>query len=129
MTQKAESTIRTNIAQFIRTSDGFAFVTSGSIKTAQGIPDILGSIWAKNLNDYVHVAVEVKTENGEPSAVQVEVLKVMRLKGYLPMIVTGVREFDEIVRNYGYFANAVGKGGELWNRMLKAHPEQREIWS
>lgn len=96
MAKKDESAIRTRIAKFVRDEYGNAIVFSGSIKQAGGTPDLLTTLWGKQSGQWIHHAVEVKTETGEPSKRQVIVLQVMGRKGYVPMIVDNVRAFHEV---------------------------------
>lgn len=100
MSKKAESSIRTSIANFIRKEGGYATITSGSIKTAGGTPDILSSLQAHMQDRWIHHAVEVKTSTGTPDLRQLVVLRMMGRRGYLPMVVDNVRDFHEIHKLY-----------------------------
>lgn len=128
MPVKAESAIRTNIANHINRS-GWALVVAGSIKTAQGTPDIVGTIWNSDLKRFIPIAVEVKTDEGTPSAIQIEVLKHMRNKGYLPMVVSSVRQFDEIVKDYGRFLKYfLLREYPTYTKLKDAHGTMYGIW-
>lgn len=102
MSAKEESAIRTRIAEFTRKEGGNAIVFSGSIKQAGGTPDILTTLWGKYSGQWIHHAVEVKTDTGTPTKRQIIVLQNMGDKGYLPMIVSSVREFHELHKHFDH---------------------------
>jgi hypothetical protein len=83
MGKKEESNIREAIATDIRQSGGWAIITSGSIKTAQGTPDIIATVPSPNRdNQFFLCGIEVKTETGVPSKLQLKIAKHMELRGF-----------------------------------------------
>lgn len=100
MSSKEESLIRKKIATWIRKQNGVAIVTSGSIKTAQGTPDILATVWGHRSYRWITHAIEVKTLVGEPSQLQVATLNEMSRKGWVTSLPTSVDEFKKIHAYY-----------------------------
>lgn len=96
MSSKEESLIRKKIATWIRKHNGVAIVTSGSIKTAQGTPDILATLWGHRSYRWITHAIEVKTVVGSPSALQVATLNDMTYKGWVTSLPTSVDDFKKL---------------------------------
>ena len=103
MSKKAESQIREAIATDIRQSGGWAIITSGSIKTAQGTPDIIASVPCRDDSGQFYMcAIEVKTENGDLSILQAEVLERMGKRGFAVFIPTSLRNWHTQFKNFAY---------------------------
>lgn len=103
MSSKAESAIRTDIVTNINRNGGWAMVVSGGTIQAGGIPDILASVWSKRGQLWIPYGLEVKTDRGEPSARQKEVLRIMGKKGFAVGVVTSYQQLDTLHTYYGMY--------------------------
>ena len=100
MATKEESAIRTNIVRHIEKSGGWALVVSGSNTQASGTPDIIANVPTTFVDGFTLCAIEVKTFNGKPSQRQIEILRHMGQRGFVPFIVTSLQEFDNMFKTY-----------------------------
>ena len=101
LSKKAESLIREAIATDIRQSGGWAVVTSGSIKTAQGTPDIIATVPDPHrIGSYVTCAIEVKTEVGKPSILQEEITDRMGQRGFAVFFPDSLRDWHREFKSY-----------------------------
>lgn len=103
MSKKLESTIREAIATDIRQSGGWAIVTSGSIKTAQGTPDIIATVpTGRGDGKFFLCAIEVKTETGDPSILQRQITDRMGQRGFAVFFPTSLRNWHETFKKFAW---------------------------
>jgi Holliday junction resolvase len=91
---KAETRLVQAIIQQVKREGGHAVHLSGSIKQEAGLPDILGGL------DGVPFLVEVKTSEGELSAIQIVQLQRWRQLGYCTGVVTSPKEFWNLIEEH-----------------------------
>lgn len=99
MAVKPETRIVTEIIRYMRVVWKFyGYHVHGNLMQRSGEPDLDGSIWVENR--CIHMKIEVKTPEGEPSMLQIERLREYHRRGYLTGIVTSVADIDKLVRAY-----------------------------
>lgn len=96
MSLKHETRITREIIKYIKESRGDAFHVHGSSLQRGGEPDISGEVWDDKLG-WIHIKVEVKTPEGEPTWRQLHRLKQYHKAGYMVGIVTSITEFRRLV--------------------------------
>lgn len=103
MSSKTESPIRKAIAKDIRQSGGWALITSGSIKTAQGTPDIIATVPTRDGSDSFYLcAIEVKTETGDTSKIQDETLERMEQRGFAVFTPRSLQEWHTQIKEFAW---------------------------
>lgn len=99
MAVKEETKITRAVIAQIKELGGDGFHVHGSALQRGGEPDITGEIKLE-LVGWIHMKVEVKTPEGEPTERQLYRLRHYWEAGYLVGIVTSVSEFMKLLRNY-----------------------------
>lgn len=103
MAVKPETRIVNKIMVYLRTVwNGDCYHVHGSLLQRKGEPDIDGSAYVEG--NWLHLKLEVKTDNGEPSPLQVHRLKEYHKRGYVAGIVTSIEDVERLLYAYSdYF--------------------------
>lgn len=114
--KKAETLIVERIMRYLRRMWEFdGFHVHGNMMQRKGEPDLDGSIlWG---DEWFHLKIEVKTESGEPSQIQLIRLREYWRRGYLAGIVTSEDDIDRLVRAYGEYQHERSEGSQYHFKM------------
>ncbi len=103
--QKAETRIVKNILMRLKQDwSGDGFHVHGSAMQRNGEPDIDASIYSERLDQWLHLKIEVKTNEGTPTKLQIVRLRRYHKRGYVAALVTNYEELLKWIHVYeAYF--------------------------
>lgn len=95
--KKEETGIVDGIVQHIKDRGGDAYKTLGSAAQRGGEPDVTGEIYSERIAQWVHLKLEVKTDEGEASARQDFRIELYEKRGYAAGIVRSTADVDLLI--------------------------------
>lgn len=123
---KPETLILRRIMNYLKIAHEFdGFHVHGSMLQRRGEPDLDGSI--KIGLNWVHLKLEVKTETGEPTELQIHRLREYGKRGYMTGIVTSVEDVERLIIAYTQYLN---EGFHLFGHYAALHgiEDKWNIW-
>lgn len=96
---KPETRIVQACLKWLKLNGGDGFHVSGSIKQRKGEPDITGEYY-DDVIGWIHIKIEVKTETGVLSPLQIYRLETYSKSGYCTGVVTSLSEFKQCIQEY-----------------------------
>ncbi len=97
---KPETGIVDDIVQFIKDEGGDAYKTLGSAAQRGGEPDVTGEIYIPEMEEWLHLKLEVKTSTGAATARQKFRVELYKKRGYCAGIVRSVEEVQKLIGEY-----------------------------
>lgn len=97
---KPETGIVDDIVQYIKDEGGDAYKTLGSAAQRGGEPDVTGEIYVPEMEQWLHLKLEVKTSTGAPTARQKFRVELYSKRGYCAGIVRSVDEVKKLIGEY-----------------------------
>lgn len=95
--KKEETGIVDEIVEYIKGEGGDAYKTLGSAAQRGGEPDVTGEIYSNRLGYWLHLKLEVKTDEGEPTGRQEHRVELYEKRGYIAGIVRSVSDVQILI--------------------------------
>jgi hypothetical protein len=124
---KPETRIVQLIKNYLKAAwQGDCYHVHGSMLQRKGEPDLDGSICIGI--KWVHLKIEVKTPDGEPSELQKHRLREYGKRGYMTGVVTSVEDVERLIIAYTQY---LSEGFHLFGYYAKLHgiEDKYEIWA